>query len=772
MDGAAPRKTGPGSGRRTQPAGADSSLFDLGFDPPDAAAALLGGWRLQALMLLALVAGCLLLLLARQVASAVDVGAGSQTQTQWRAGAQGQVLLQASADPALHALRGQVLQAVSSADGRRVEVNALLLQRSLRWQSGDSARPLQQAQHQALQALVDQEPAAPLRLHFAGGTQLDLPLVPRGWRGLGPLWWPLCALALALLLQGAAVAMAAPTGRSRAYAVMCAAQAGGLVLVALGQVQGLLLPRALLATALPLHTALDLATAAAALQVVAMSAKSSPAARRLGPAGVVAAALVWVLLQMGGTAAPWWLLQGLLLALGAAAVLVLGRILQREPDPFVALQRRLLLAGLVLGVLISVAAALAPTWPAAGAEVNATVALLWHGSLAALLLVLPHVVRASPLLREMTLLTVMALLVLALHLGLQATLQLPPPTTVMLALGASLALYAGARPTVMALLRGNPALSTERMFDRLYRAARELQARPARAPRLMAQVLREMFEPLELLPHDSAPPRARVVGGGAELLVPLHDTTTEPGAEVAAQPPGAPAALRLRFAQRGRRLFTLEDARLAERVVDQLRRAAAFDAAVERGRGEERLRIAQDLHDDIGARLLTLMYQSPSPEMEDYLRHTLQDLKTLTRGLAASEHRLADAAGEWKADLTQRLVAAQVSLGWSFSSDRDLVLSMAQWSALTRVLRELASNALAHAQASRIDVQLSLQGTALLLTMADDGVGRAPEAWAHGLGLGGVRKRVKQLGGTVQWRELAPRGIVCEVRVPAFAAKA
>ncbi len=770
MHRAALRKSGLGSGRRTEPAGADSSLFDLGADPPDAAAVLLGGGRLQVLMLLALVAGCLLLLLARQVASAVDVAAGKQTQ--WRAGAQGQVLLRTSADPALRALQGQVLQAVSSADGRRVEVDALLLQRSSRWQSDDNARPRQQAQHQALQALVDHEPTAPLRLHFAGGTQLDLPLSPRGWRGLGPLWWPLCALALALLLHGAAVAMATPTGRSRAYAVMCAAQAGGLVFVALGQVQGLLLPRALLAAELPLQAALDLATAAAALQVVAASAKASPAARRLGQAGVVVAAGAWLLFLLGGAAAPWWLLQGLLLGLGAAAVLVLGRILQREPDPFVALQRRLLLGGLVLGALISGAAALAPTWPAAGAELNAAVALLWHGSLAALLLVLPHVVRASPLLREMTLLAVMALLVLAAHLGLQATFQLPPPTTVMLALGASLALYAGARPSVMGLLQGNPALSTERMFDRLYRAARELQARPARAPRLMAQVLREMFEPLELLPQDSAPPRARVVGGGAELLVPLRDTATEAGADDAAQPPGAPAALRLRFAQRGRRLFTLEDARLADRVVDQLRRAAAFDAAVERGRGEERLRIAQDLHDDIGARLLTLMYQSTSPEMEDYLRHTLQDLKTLTRGLAASEHRLSDAAGEWKADLTQRLVAAQLTLGWSFSSDRDLVLSMAQWSALTRVLRELASNALAHARASRIDVQLSLHGPALLLTVADDGAGRAPEAWAHGLGLGGVRKRVKQLGGTVQWRELAPRGIVCEVRVPAFAAKA
>ena len=66
----------------------------------------------------------------------------------------------------------------------------------------------------------------------------------------------------------------------------------------------------------------------------------------------------------------------------------------------------------------------------------------------------------------------------------------------------------------------------------------------------------------------------------------------------------------LRFAERGKRMFSRDDARLTDRVVEQLRRAVAYDKAVERGRSEERARIAQDLHDDIGARLLTLMYKA------------------------------------------------------------------------------------------------------------------------------------------------------------------
>lgn len=190
--------------------------------------------------------------------------------------------------------------------------------------------------------------------------------------------------------------------------------------------------------------------------------------------------------------------------------------------------------------------------------------------------------------------------------------------------------------------------------------------------------------------------------------------------------------------------------------------------AMEQGRGEERLRIAQDLHDDIGARLLTLLYQAPTPEMGDYIRHTLQDLKTLTRGLAASSHRLSDAAAEWKRDLNHRLELAHCALSWEMQADQDIELSMVQWSALTRILRELVSNAITHAQAEHVSVILILAENMLTLRVSDDGQGKAPAQWAHGLGLGGVRKRVKQLNGEVRWFERDPVGICAEVWVPRF----
>ncbi len=307
------------------------------------------------------------------------------------------------------------------------------------------------------------------------------------------------------------------------------------------------------------------------------------------------------------------------------------------------------------------------------------------------------------------------------------------------------------------------ASRTKRAFEQLFRAIHEVEVHPDQAASALSRLLEEVFAPSEVTLLNQPVSSAHTLSDGRDLLVPA------PGI-ASAQAASAATSIRLRHAQRGRRLFTQDDARLAERLSEQLRRTVAFDQAVEHGRSEERRRLAQDVHDDIGARLLTLMYKAHSPEMEDYARHTLQDLKTLTRGLAASNQPLAHALAEWKADIAQRLTAAHIALEWTASQDADLVLSMVQWSALTRVLRELVSNVIAHAQARTVEINLRLQSDRLVLTVADDGIGRAPGLWEPGLGVGGVRKRVRQLGGEVSWQERVPQGICCRVTVESLSA--
>lgn len=211
------------------------------------------------------------------------------------------------------------------------------------------------------------------------------------------------------------------------------------------------------------------------------------------------------------------------------------------------------------------------------------------------------------------------------------------------------------------------------------------------------------------------------------------------------------------------------DAQAGKRVPERPRRGvedARVAQAFEQGRSSERTRLAQDLHDDIGARLLTLIVRARDPALADALRETLRDLKALTRGLSVARMRLSEAAADWQADAALRLSEADIALDWHVDAGTDAALDPVQWHGLTRVLRELLTNAITHAHPRSLCVDGCLRDGWLTLTVDDDGSGRRPEQWATGLGLSGVRRRMRDLGGTVSWLERAPRGIRCALRVP------
>jgi len=707
------------------------------------------GWR-QRLLLLAALAGSIgLFLLVGWLAREPQIDA------QWQAAPFGRIELVHSELPALAPHHGRLLQGISTEAAPPVGIDALALHRSPRWLVDDRVRARHLHLHESLAALL-QSPR--LLLHFSDGSTVAVEPAPRGVGGLGSLFWLLAALALVLYIVAMAVVLARPGARNVVYALMALCQAANLLFIAVESVPGLgLMPR-FMPVDLVARVSLDLFTAAALVHACAMHPLRLPGQAVVGTVAWISALGLALAAWQGQLQPLWWIVQAAVLGYGLCAVALLSLSYRREPNPFALVLRRFALVTLGTLLLLTWAVAAAHDRPRTSFNIAAVGSAIWYVFLAALLLLVPFLSRSRQLMREFVMLAGVSTVATSLDLLFVTVFSLGQFASLTLAVFLSLGVYAGARQWILNQMLGSRVPTTERMFDQLYRIARAVEARPERAPELLARLLRELFDPLECAPLARATSRPRVLRDGSTMLVPVPRLRKDDD--------GRPATLVLRFALRGQRLFTEDDARLADRVVEQLRRAVAYDQAVEHGRSEERARIAQDLHDDIGARLLTLMYQAPTPEMEDYLRHTLQDLKTLTRGLAAASHPLAHAAAEWKADIGQRLAAAQCELQWSFSSDQEVVLSVVEWSALTRILRELINNIISHAGASQVAVQLTFAQCRLHLSVCDDGRGRDPAAWSHGLGLGGVRKRVKQLGGQVQWRENAPRGICCAVTVP------
>ena len=704
------------------------------------------GWRLRALVVAALI-GCLgMFLLIRALAAVAALPVAIHADDRGR-------LVFTEAGGAAQVVRGVV-----DGQGQTVALDALLLQRSARWLVDDAERTRHAQQHDALASALA---TGSVSLRLNDGQTLALAARPHGGAGLGALFWLASTLALLLYLVSMVVLLVRPEIRNALYAVMALAQVGNLLFLGVESIPALGLPAGFMGWDHGLRSAFDLATAAALVHATGIHPRALPGHRLRALAVWLVVAIVAAAVLGRALDNAWWWTQAVTIGCGAVAVAQLAWAQRSKPHPLAAVLLRF--CALVVGTLLLLTLSIAILGPRSGAPSQAATlgAAVWVVFIAAMLLMLPFMARTQQLMREFSLLAGVSTVATSLDLLFVAVFSLGNFASLTLALFISLGIYAGLRQWLLNQMMARERITTERMFEHLYRIARDLQVRPQSAGEQLVRLLREMFEPLEveqLARHSS---RARVVGDGASLVVPLPQW----------MPGDAPGVIVLGFAQRGRRMFSDDDARLADQIVDQLTRAVAFDQAVERGRSEERVRIAQDLHDDIGARLLTLMYRAPTREMEDYLRHTLKDLKTLTRGLAVGNHRLSHAVAEWKADITQRLAAADCELGWAFSYDRDFELNVVQWSALTRVLRELVSNTIAHAQASRVDIDASLERGVLTLSVVDNGKGREPAAWSHGLGLGGVRKRVKQLGGSVTWRENGNAGIACRVQIPGLGAR-
>jgi len=741
----------PHTGSSLLPSGQDTDARDI-------VAGRWLGWRRRALVVLALL-GCVgLFTLLRTLSASPHVDAS------WRSSANGQVVLDSAGDPDLRMHVGETLAGVLLADGRWLPPEVLLARRSPRWVLDDTLRDQQLAHGAAFSAALRE---GSVRLKFLESpAPVEVRTVARGYAGLGSVFWLMTALALVFYLTGAVVVLVQPDERNLLFGLTALAQTSHLLLIGLDTLPGFEFPAQLAPLDLWLRVSCDIVTGATSVHALSVYPQRLPFQ---GLIAVTSWAIgIGFIATVAFNAVPhlWWWVQGLQLSYFAVGWLLLAWSYRLTPHPMAIVMRRLSLAVLGILLLLTLTVALSQ----GNADVQRFAAgpgsLIWYVFQASALMLVPFLSRSQQVMREFTLLAGISAVATSLDLLFVAVMPVSQFTSHTLALFLALGLYAGARQWMLNLLMGSNMLTTERMFEGLYRTAREIETSGGDHTEHFAHLLGELFEPLELAHTARTAAGTRVVGDGSTMLVPLPRL---PGVADELQPRGS---LVLRFARRGRRLFTREDARLTDRVLEQMVRAVAFDRAVEQGRNEERARIAQDLHDDIGARLLTLMYKAQSPEMEDYLRHTLQDLKTLTRGLAASSHLLSHAGAEWKADITQRLNAAHCELDWSFDFDRDVNLSVVHWSALTRMLRELINNVIMHAHATRATVSAQYQRGRFTLQVSDDGAGRRPETWAHGLGLGGIRKRVKLLGGEVHWRENGPRGITCEISVPELGERA
>ena len=181
---------------------------------------------------------------------------------------------------------------------------------------------------------------------------------------------------------------------------------------------------------------------------------------------------------------------------------------------------------------------------------------------------------------------------------------------------------------------------------------------------------------------------------------------------------------------------------------------------------QERERIYSDLHDDLGAKLLSLVYKADNPVQADLARAILQDLRDVVTRSRGTPGTLGDVLADIRGEAAQRLAAVGIALRWDEADDLpDPMLDTGHALHLHRIVREAISNTIRHAQARQLRVRVRASQGELLLDLTDDGSG-VPSVVAAGAGMRNMRTRAGELEGRIDWAPGTEGGAKVLLRMP------
>jgi PAS domain S-box-containing protein len=231
-----------------------------------------------------------------------------------------------------------------------------------------------------------------------------------------------------------------------------------------------------------------------------------------------------------------------------------------------------------------------------------------------------------------------------------------------------------------------------------------------------------------------------------------------------------------------------ERKRAEEKLRTSSKQLRALTAKLRSAREEESIRIAREIHDELGAMLTSLRWDleeiqrtlsmpldqsqltavgeklSALMKLDDRAINALRRIASELRPSILDDLGLV-AAIEWQSQQFQKRTGIVCVCDCFLKEDE---LTAEQSTAVFRILQEALTNVLRHAQATRVDIKLDEENNYFSLSISDNGKGitECEKSEQLSLGILGMRERAHLIGAEIDIKGVAGKGTVVTVRVP------
>ncbi|QLG47192.1 tetratricopeptide repeat protein [Costertonia aggregata] len=193
------------------------------------------------------------------------------------------------------------------------------------------------------------------------------------------------------------------------------------------------------------------------------------------------------------------------------------------------------------------------------------------------------------------------------------------------------------------------------------------------------------------------------------------------------------------------------------------------------GQDEERKRIAQELHDSIGGNLagIKLQLSSISKGAEELkpinkqIDETYQLVRDISHTLIPKKFKQNAFTGLIKEYVRSIANTGKLEIGFHpYPEDEINTITDSYQAELFKIIQELMTNTLKHANADKVDIHLSKIDDELSLLFEDNGEGFDTSDTQDGIGFENMRSRVKGMKGNLNVDSTKHRGTVVSIEIP------